>query len=59
MSEAGFDPTITESERLKRVHALDRAATVIGTCSTCMYELNEKYRVLIGKPQGERKICQN
>jgi hypothetical protein len=26
----GFEPTITESERAKTVHALDRAATVTG-----------------------------
>jgi hypothetical protein len=26
----GFDPTITAFERAKTVHALDRAATVIG-----------------------------
>jgi hypothetical protein len=28
---AGFEPTISVFERAKKVHALDRAATVIGT----------------------------
>jgi hypothetical protein len=31
MPEVGFEPTITASERAKTVHALDYAATVIGT----------------------------
>jgi hypothetical protein len=30
MSRAGFEPTIPALERAKTVHALDRAATVIG-----------------------------
>jgi hypothetical protein len=30
MSEAGFEPTIPESERAKTVHALDLSATVTG-----------------------------
>jgi hypothetical protein len=30
MSQVAFEPTITVSERAKRVHALDRAATLIG-----------------------------
>jgi hypothetical protein len=30
MPEVGFQPTITESERAKTIHALDRSATVTG-----------------------------
>jgi hypothetical protein len=30
MSRVGFQPTIPAFERAKKVHALDRAATVIG-----------------------------
>jgi hypothetical protein len=30
MSQVGFEPTIPVFERAKTVHALDRAATVIG-----------------------------
>jgi hypothetical protein len=30
MSQLGFEPTIPVFERTKTVHALDRAATVIG-----------------------------
>jgi hypothetical protein len=32
MPEVGFEPTIPAFERAKRVHALARAATVIGIC---------------------------
>jgi hypothetical protein len=32
MSQVGFDPTIPTFERAKTVHALDRAATVVGFC---------------------------
>jgi hypothetical protein len=31
MPQVGFEPTIPEFERVKAVHALDHAATVIGT----------------------------
>jgi cobalamin biosynthesis protein CobD/CbiB len=31
MPQVGFEPTISVFERKKTVHALDRAATVIGT----------------------------
>jgi hypothetical protein len=31
MPLVGFEPTIPEFERAKTVHALDRAATVIGS----------------------------
>jgi hypothetical protein len=33
MPRLGFEPTIPEFERAKTVHALDRAATVIGCAS--------------------------
>jgi hypothetical protein len=32
MPEVGFEPTIAVLERPKTVHAIDGAATVIGTC---------------------------
>jgi hypothetical protein len=31
MPQVGFEPTISVFERVKTVHALDRAATVIGS----------------------------
>jgi hypothetical protein len=34
MPLVGFEPTITEFERAKTVHASDRTATVIGCCLT-------------------------
>jgi hypothetical protein len=34
MPEAGFEPTITTSERAKTVHGLDRSATVTGMASS-------------------------
>jgi hypothetical protein len=34
MSDVGFEPTIPAFERAKTVHALDRAATVIGIASS-------------------------
>jgi hypothetical protein len=34
MSGAGFEPTMLVFERAKTVHALDRAATVIGNAAT-------------------------
>jgi hypothetical protein len=39
MPQVRFEPTITVFERAKTVHALDRAATVIGT----YYNLIELY----------------
>jgi hypothetical protein len=33
MPQVGLEPTIPVFERAKTVHALDRAATVIGNCS--------------------------
>jgi hypothetical protein len=32
MPQMGFEPTISVFERAKAVHALERAATVIGRC---------------------------
>jgi hypothetical protein len=34
MPQAGFDPTIPEFEEAKTVHAVERAATVIGPVHT-------------------------
>jgi hypothetical protein len=42
MPLAGFEPTIPVIERAKTVHALDCAATVIGTF--CKYLQNVKFR---------------
>jgi hypothetical protein len=33
MPRVGFEPTTPEFERVERVHALDRAAIVIGQCT--------------------------
>jgi hypothetical protein len=49
MPQVEFEPTIAVFERTKRVHALDRVATVIGTflplpfnkCRCCNYILNK------------------
>jgi hypothetical protein len=38
MLRLGFEPTIPVFERAKTVHALDRAATVIGLLMTCCVE---------------------
>jgi hypothetical protein len=38
MRRVGFEPTIPVFERVKTVHALDRAATVIGTSE--LYQAN-------------------
>jgi hypothetical protein len=37
MPRVGFDPTIAVFKRAKTVHALDRAATVMG--KECLYQL--------------------
>jgi hypothetical protein len=42
MPRVGFEPTILVFERAKMVHALDRAATVIGP-STDNSNINMKY----------------
>jgi hypothetical protein len=39
MPQVGFEPTISVFEPTKRVHALDRADTVIGTRNTSNKEL--------------------
>jgi hypothetical protein len=38
--QVGFEPTFSVFERTKTVHALDRAATVIGTYITSVIKLN-------------------
>jgi hypothetical protein len=48
MPQVGFEPTIPEFEREKAVHALDRAATVIG-----IDEISPKYIEIKG---NETKI---
>jgi hypothetical protein len=35
MLQVGFEPTIPVFERAKTIHALERAATVIGRCMNC------------------------
>jgi hypothetical protein len=42
MPQVGFEPTITAFERAKTVHALDRAATVIGTLRCGLLTINEQ-----------------
>jgi hypothetical protein len=39
MTCVGFEPTISEFERAKTVHALDRAVTVVGTGWYCTPKL--------------------
>jgi hypothetical protein len=46
MSEVGFEPTIPAFEREKTVHALDRAATVIGLKSHTSAVFVNKYTKL-------------
>jgi hypothetical protein len=44
----GFEPTIPVFERAKTVHALDRAATVIGSCRYTKF----KYEIrVLGKSE--------
>jgi hypothetical protein len=38
MPEVGFEPTTPVLERAKTVHALDRAATVIGSVNLWAYK---------------------
>jgi hypothetical protein len=42
MPQVGFDPTIPVFERAKTDHALDRAATVIGSASDMCYKLQHQ-----------------
>jgi hypothetical protein len=42
MPEEGFEPMTPVFKRVKTVHALDRAATVIWTC---IFQTSEMYRV--------------
>jgi hypothetical protein len=43
MSRVGFEPTIQVFERVKTVHALDRAATVIGAGFCITHETFSEY----------------
>jgi hypothetical protein len=43
MPRVRFDPTTPVFERAKTVHALDRAATVIGTCCVNSFALTSLY----------------
>jgi hypothetical protein len=40
MPRVGFEPTISAFERVKTVHNLDRAATVIGNFTFYLYNNN-------------------
>jgi hypothetical protein len=60
MPQVGFEPTIPVFERAKTVHALERAATVIGICSTYMPYIcimqtmkSDPYAL----PQTEEQFC--
>jgi hypothetical protein len=53
MPLAGFELPIPAFERAKTVHALDRAATVIGFSTVCTLKINhtgqsEHYRIFYG-----------
>jgi hypothetical protein len=39
MPQAGFEPTIPVFERMKTVHVLNRAATVIAALSSYLYKI--------------------
>jgi hypothetical protein len=43
MSQMGFEPTILAFERAKTVHALDRAATVVGLKLYDKLKISRKY----------------
>jgi hypothetical protein len=49
MTQVGFEPTVPVFERLKTVHALDLAATVIGNT----FDTNRKCYILNGNQSGE------
>jgi hypothetical protein len=53
MPRVGFEPTIPEFERAKAVHALDRAATVIG--SLPLFEQKYKNKLPRLCPQASAK----
>jgi hypothetical protein len=46
MSRVEFEPTIPVLERAKTVHALERAATVIGKVKLSLSQTVEAYRVV-------------
>jgi formate-dependent phosphoribosylglycinamide formyltransferase (GAR transformylase) len=68
----GFEPTTPAFERAKTVHALDRAATVIGTPNiitvikstgmkrggsvTRMGEVRKAFKIVISKFKGRRSL---
>jgi hypothetical protein len=51
----GFEPTIAALELAKTVHALDRAATVIGSgCAKCVVKYNPRSNQIFHyKPDGD------
>jgi hypothetical protein len=56
MPKVGFEPTNLVFERAKTVHALERAATTIGTCQIhCMY-LNT-WNQAMSSTGDKRKVC--
>jgi hypothetical protein len=64
MPKLGVEPTISVFELAKTVHALDRAATVIGTIKTyktnfasCFYSC-EVWSVTVRKMYGPRAGCE-
>jgi hypothetical protein len=52
MSQKRFEPTIPVFERAKTVHALDRAATVIGKYMTALLNYSEKIDLLFQSGTG-------
>jgi hypothetical protein len=56
MPRVGFEPTISEFEQAKKIHALDRAATVIGsfiTYSLCLKKTAYKIIMLFLYPSRQ------
>jgi hypothetical protein len=51
MPQVGFEPTIPVFEKTKRVHALDRAAAVIGFVAEHLAQISNKFIRLI-HPEG-------
>jgi hypothetical protein len=62
MPLVGFEPTVPVFERAKTVHALDRAATVIGSPLKCT-QLNIKENIIINEKiileYASEIYCQN
>jgi hypothetical protein len=59
MPQVRFEPTIPVFERAKTVHALDRAATVIGFCTFVApnFPLSYAVRVLLVFPRTSCLMC--